>query len=543
MIDTPPAKGTLSAGTGAVPHLHGGRRRGRRLLHLARPQPDAWATARRRPRTITITHDGQPDPDLPADVSPTAKPGRQRTITPPCTDADADALAFAKDSDPAHGTLDERTAASCATRRPPGYIGPDSFTYRATDGLGGQSAVSTGVDHRLQREHRAHVRDRPVPLQVDGRRPARPSRRAVLAIADGDTLTIEVPTGPSHGTLTAIRGRHRTYTPNAGYTGPDSFTFRAFDGTARSAIGHGEHHRPAARERGAGLPAGHASASRPARRRLGRACPARTPTATRSRSRRSGPAVARHARRDRPGHRQRRLHARRRATPARDSFTYRATDGTRHRRGGDRVAHGDARAGLQRGVAHDAGRHGRGGAAELHGRRRGRADAVDRLAAGARHARARSRPGSVTYTPAAGYFGADSFTYRATDGTAQSRARDGVDHGDARPVLPGRPGRARPSGTAKEITFDCTDPDGDALTFSKVTDPAHGTLGGDRGRQGHLHAGSGLQGRRLVHLPGERRHGAVHAPPRSRSPSPTAAPDCNAVSRSDRRGGATSRSR
>ena len=45
---------------------------------------------------------------------------------------------------------------------------------------------------------------------------------------------------------------------------------------------------------------------------------------------------------------------------------------------------------------------------------------------------------AVTYTPDAGEFGADTFTYRASDGTAQSATGDGVDHDHAAAGLRGR---------------------------------------------------------------------------------------------------------
>jgi choice-of-anchor C domain-containing protein len=45
---------------------------------------------------------------------------------------------------------------------------------------------------------------------------------------DGDPLTYIVVTGPAHGTLSGT-GPDLTYTANAGYTGRDSFTFRAVD--------------------------------------------------------------------------------------------------------------------------------------------------------------------------------------------------------------------------------------------------------------------------------------------------------------------------
>jgi hypothetical protein len=51
---------------------------------------------------------------------------------------------------------------------------------------------------------------------------------------DGDPLTA-VPVGDvSHGTLDLHADGSFTYTPNAGYSGPDSFTYRANDGAANS---------------------------------------------------------------------------------------------------------------------------------------------------------------------------------------------------------------------------------------------------------------------------------------------------------------------
>lgn len=53
--------------------------------------------------------------------------------------------------------------------------------------------------------------------------------------ANGDTLSYSIVAQPSHGTL-AGSGATRTYTPNAGYSGSDSFTFRASDGIANSNV-------------------------------------------------------------------------------------------------------------------------------------------------------------------------------------------------------------------------------------------------------------------------------------------------------------------
>ncbi len=51
---------------------------------------------------------------------------------------------------------------------------------------------------------------------------------------DGDPLTAMVVTGPAHGGLTLNPNGSFTYTPAANYNGPDSFTYKAGDGTAAS---------------------------------------------------------------------------------------------------------------------------------------------------------------------------------------------------------------------------------------------------------------------------------------------------------------------
>src|SRR5207244_7161097 len=51
--------------------------------------------------------------------------------------------------------------------------------------------------------------------------------------ADGDTLTYAIVTAPAHGTLSGVAPAV-TYTPAANYNGPDSFTFKANDGTLDS---------------------------------------------------------------------------------------------------------------------------------------------------------------------------------------------------------------------------------------------------------------------------------------------------------------------
>ncbi|MGB8338316.1 MAG: Ig-like domain-containing protein [Burkholderiales bacterium] len=53
---------------------------------------------------------------------------------------------------------------------------------------------------------------------------------------DGDALTAVLSAGPTKGTLTLNTNGSFTYTPNAGYSGIDTFTYRAYDGALYSNV-------------------------------------------------------------------------------------------------------------------------------------------------------------------------------------------------------------------------------------------------------------------------------------------------------------------
>ena len=111
--------------------------------------------------------------------------------------------------------------------------GADSFTYRVSDGTATDtgtvsvsiSAVndrpSAGNDGYSATAGTALVRAAPGVLAND-------------SDIDGDALTAVLATSPSHGTLTLNANGGFTYTPAAGYSGPDSFTYQASDGVATS---------------------------------------------------------------------------------------------------------------------------------------------------------------------------------------------------------------------------------------------------------------------------------------------------------------------
>jgi hypothetical protein len=89
-------------------------------------------------------------------------------------------------------------------------------------------------------------------------------------------------------------------------------------------------------------------------------------------------------------------------------------------------------------------------------------------------------PPDLTYTPAANYSGSDSFTFTASDGTADSAPATvslSVTPVNDAPLATDQ-SRTTAEDTAVAITLVGTDPDGDPLTYAVVTGPTNGSLSG-----------------------------------------------------------------
>jgi VCBS repeat-containing protein len=108
-----------------------------------------------------------------------------------------------------------------------GFAG-DVGTYTTTGGL---YSVSYGPNTPPAAFNDAYSTDEDVQLVV----PA-PGVLANDTDADGDTLTALLVSNPIHGSLDLSAGGSFTYTPDLGFSGSDSFSYRATDGTAQSGI-------------------------------------------------------------------------------------------------------------------------------------------------------------------------------------------------------------------------------------------------------------------------------------------------------------------
>jgi len=149
-------------------------------------------------------------------------------------DADGDPLSAVLVTGPASGVLTLNTDGSFEYAPNAGFVGADSFTYRANDGqadsnpatvaitVDAVNSVPTAADDAYSTQQ-----DQPLAVPAGG----------VLANdldADGDPLSAVLVTAPASGTLTLNSDGSFEYAPNAGLVGADSFTYAANDGQADS---------------------------------------------------------------------------------------------------------------------------------------------------------------------------------------------------------------------------------------------------------------------------------------------------------------------
>ncbi|MEM8714458.1 MAG: Ig-like domain-containing protein, partial [Cyanobacteria bacterium P01_G01_bin.4] len=116
---------------------------------------------------------------------------------------------------------------------PEGDTATDSFTYAISDGNGGTSEATVSIEVAAASNTPPVADDDSfatgfeTPLNV-------PAETGVLdgdTDADGNPLTATLVFGPSNGTLTLNADGSFDYTPDTGFSGTDSFTYVANDGT------------------------------------------------------------------------------------------------------------------------------------------------------------------------------------------------------------------------------------------------------------------------------------------------------------------------
>jgi len=153
-------------------------------------------------------------------------------ITLTGSDADTgDTLSFAIATQPTNGTLDVTNLPDVVYTPDADYSGPDSFTFVVNDGT--EDSAPATVSITVNEVNAVPVADAQS-VTVD----ENDSAPITLTGSDadtGDTLSFAIATQPTNGTLDVTNLPDVVYTPDANYSGPDSFTFVVNDGTEDSA--------------------------------------------------------------------------------------------------------------------------------------------------------------------------------------------------------------------------------------------------------------------------------------------------------------------
>jgi hypothetical protein len=149
------------------------------------------------------------------------------------TDGDGQPLSAVLVSTTAHGVLDFGSDGTFEYVPNAGFVGVDSFTYRASDGvLLSEMATVTIVVSQVPptAQNDAYSVDEDVTLTIA-------ALQGVLANdadSGGRPLTALLVSAPSHGAVLLHADGSFVYSPSLNYSGPDSFTYRASDGTVQS---------------------------------------------------------------------------------------------------------------------------------------------------------------------------------------------------------------------------------------------------------------------------------------------------------------------
>ena len=133
---------------------------------------------------------------------------------------------------PANGTLTLNPNGSFSYTPKAGFYGADSFTYRDSDGTL-QSNTAT-VALTVTQQPPVAANDTYTTPENTTLTVAAPGVLANDSDPSGKPLTAALVAGPANGTLTLNSNGSFSYTPKAGFSGADSFTYRDSDGTLLS---------------------------------------------------------------------------------------------------------------------------------------------------------------------------------------------------------------------------------------------------------------------------------------------------------------------
>ncbi|MGF1583156.1 MAG: Ig-like domain-containing protein, partial [Gemmataceae bacterium] len=194
------------------------------------------------PVTVTITVRATNDPPVGVDDMYMVNEDETLTVPNPMfegvlandIDIDGDDLTASLETDVTHGTLDLQSDGSLVYTPDANYFGDDVFTYRVSDGIASSDPVTVTIVVKPINDPPVGVDDM---YMVNEDETLSIAAEGVLANdedIDGDDLTASLESDVTNGTLELQSDGSFIYTPDANYSGNDTFTYRVSDGTDSS---------------------------------------------------------------------------------------------------------------------------------------------------------------------------------------------------------------------------------------------------------------------------------------------------------------------
>ena len=149
---------------------------------------------------------------------------------------DTDAVGAVKVTDPAHGSVALNATGAFVYTPAANFNGTDSFTYKANDGSADSNVVAVTITVTATNDAPVAVADTYSTRQLVPLVTAAPGLLGNDTDVEAGSLTATKVSDPDHGTVIVGSDGSFTYTPAVDYTGPDSFSYKANDGTSDSNV-------------------------------------------------------------------------------------------------------------------------------------------------------------------------------------------------------------------------------------------------------------------------------------------------------------------
>jgi len=179
--------------------------------------------------TVTVTVAAVNDVPVTAAVSASTNEDTATTITLSATDVEGSSLTYSIVSNPSNGSLGSVSGTSVVYTPNTNWNGTDTFTYKANDGIADSNTATITVTVTA-------VNDPPTTNDESVSTNEDTAINITLGATDVDVignLTYSIASNPSNGSV-SLSESTATYTPNANWSGIDTFTWKANDGTVDS---------------------------------------------------------------------------------------------------------------------------------------------------------------------------------------------------------------------------------------------------------------------------------------------------------------------